>query len=168
MAVSTEDLYKQKSEIDNFSFESKECHERLKISRGYYATFLLASKLIKNDKNLILYDYPPKSNTSKYGSHQKIAWSLIYSKIPELSDAGRQLISYHELRKKADYHIHLNITEEDIRNAETYYRKCRELINHYEKNGTQPLSKAKKVILADVDGSGNVDVRSTKGLKVLK
>lgn len=170
MSVTIKDLYKQKSEIDHVNFNSKECHERLKIARGYYATFLSAKNLLESDDSLIIIDYPPKSinpDKDKYGSHQKIAWSLIYSEVKALAEVGQKLATYHQLRKKADYDIHLDLTDDDIRNAEDLIKFCQERIEHYNKHGKQHFTTSKKVINATKTGQG-IRVMNHRGLKVLK
>lgn len=170
MAISIEDLYNQKSQIDSMTFECAESHKRLKISRGYYATYLAAEKLVESNGTIKRLYYPPKSNNpkNKYGSHQQISWSLIYSDSPILKDIGQKLIKYHTLRKKADYDIHLDITEEEFLLAETYLNQCKELIEHYNKKGNVPFSRAKKVIVADIDSGGNVQIKNKRGLRVIK
>lgn len=168
MSISIEDLYEQKLDIDGFNFQSVESHERLKIVRGYYATFLSARTLLESDDKLELLKYPPNKNSEKdkYGSHQKIAWSLIYSEVSGLVEVGQKLMAYHELRKKADYDIHLDITEDDIRNAEDSINFCRERIEYYNKYGNQHFTTAKKVITATKTSSG-IKVHSHRGLKKL-
>ena len=169
MSISIEDLYKQKLEIDGFSFQSEECHERLKIARGYYATFLSAKALLESDDKLVLLHCPPNKDPriDKYGSHQKIAWSLIYSKVSGLAEVGQKLMAYHQLRKKADYDIHLNITEDDIRNAEDFIKFCQERIEHYNKHGNQHFTSATKVITATKTSEGSIKVLNHRGLKKL-
>ena len=168
MSISIKDLYTQKLEIDGFNFQSKECHERLKITRGYYATFLSARTLLESDDKLVLLQCPPKKDPKKdrYGSHQKIAWSLIYSKVSLLAEVGQKLMAYHELRKKADYDIHLDITEDDIQNATDFIKFCHERIEHYSKHGNQHFTPATKVINATKTSTG-VKVRNHRGLKKL-
>lgn len=165
MSISIEDLYQQKLDIDGFSFQSKECHERLKIARGYYATFLSAKALLESDDKLVVLHCPPNTDPDKYkyGSHQKIAWSLIYSKVAGLAEVGQTLMSYHLLRKKADYDIHLNITVDDIRNAEDFIKFCQERIEYYHKYGNQHFTSAKKVINA-TQTSGGMRVLNHRGL----
>lgn len=166
-----DDLYKQKSEIDTITFSSNEAHERLKIIRGYYASFLHASSLFKENSvegaELILYDYPPNptERTPKYGSHQKIYMSLQRSRIRNLVDLGYILQKYHKLRKKAEYDIHLEITDDDVNDAESYFGECPARIKFYQQNGDQHFTTAKKIITANVT-SDNVKVIG--GLKVLK
>lgn len=168
MSISIEDLYKQKLEIDSFSFQSPECHERLKIARGYYATYLSAKSLLESDAKLVLLQCPPNKDPKKdrYGSHQKIAWSLIYSKVSVLAEVGQKLMLYHELRKKADYDIHLNITVDDIRNAEDFIKFCQERIEYYRKHGNSHFTSAKKVINATKTNEG-IKVNSSRGIKRL-
>lgn len=171
MAVTIEDLYKQKSEVDVMSFECAEAHKRLKIIRGYYATFLYASSLFdkphENGHVLTKYDCPPNAGdkTRNYGSHQTIYMSLQRSKIRVLVDLGVELEKYHELRKKAEYHIGLQITEDDIKMAEDSFKLLKEYIDFYIKNGNQHFTRSKKVINAKVDTNGKV---KTSGLKILK
>lgn len=170
MSITIEDLYKQKTEIDVTKFQSKECHERLKIARGYYATFLSAKKLLDSDASLVILHCPPKSNNAdrdRYGSHQKIAWSLIYSQVSVLAEIGQKLMIYHQLRKKADYDIHLDITDDDIRNAEDIIKFCQERIEHYSKYGKQPFTTSKKVINATKTSQG-IKVNNHRGLRRLK
>ena len=171
MAVTTDDLYKQKFELDTMSFSSSEAHERLKIIRGYYACFLHASSLFKESNtdgiDLTLYDYPPNytEKTLRYGSHQRIYMSLQRSKIRNLIDLGDILQKYHKLRKKAEYNIHLKITDDDISDAESYFSECPARIEFYQKNGKQHFTMAKKVINASMTSSG---VKVNGGLKRLK
>lgn len=179
MAITTDDLYKQRSEIDNMTFSCKESHERLKIIRGYYASFLYASSLFNTSDStgttLVLYDYLPHSNsnsnsnttgrTAKYGSHQKIYMSLQRSRVRNLIELGFILQKYHKLRKRAEYDIYLEITDDDINEAEKYFEECRLRIDFYKKNGDKHFTTAKKVITADVTSNG---IKVIGGLKVLK
>ena len=171
MSVTMDDLYKQKSEIDTITFSSNEAHERLKIIRGYYASFLHASSLFKKNSvegaELILYDYPPNptERTPKYGSHQKIYMSLQRSRIRNLVDLGYILQKYHKLRKKAEYDIHLEITDDDVNDAESYFGECPVRIKFYQQNGDQHFTTAKKTITANVTSDG---VKVIRGLQVLK
>ncbi len=171
MAVTIEDLYKQKSEVDEMSFECAEAHKRLKIIRGYYATFLYASSLFDrphaNGHILDKYDYPPKptERTPKYGSHQKIYMSLQRSKIRVLVDLGVDLDKYHELRKKAEYHIDLDVTIDDMNIAETSFKQIKEYIDFYIKNGDHHFTKAKKVIEVKVNSTGRNQISKLKVLK---
>lgn len=171
MAVTIEDLYKQKSEVDEMSFECAEAHKRLKIIRGYYATFLYASSLFdkphENGHVLNKYEYPPNptDRTPRYGSHQQIYMSLQRSKIKVLVDLGIDLEKYHELRKKAEYDIGLQITDDDIKIAEDSFKLLKERIDFYIKNGNQHFTRSKKVINAMKDPNGNI---KTSGLKILK
>lgn len=168
MSISIEDLYRQKLEIDGFSFQSAECHERLKIARGYYATFLSAKSLLESDEKLVLLQCPPNKDLKedRYGSHQKIAWSLIYSRISGLAEVGQKLMTYHELRKKADYDIHLNITADDIRDAEDFIKFCQERIDYYLKHGNSHFTSATKVINATKTSEG-IKINSSRGIKKL-
>lgn len=171
MSVTTDDLYKQKSEIDSMTFSSNEAHERLKIIRGYYASFLHASSLFTKSNvdgaGIILYDYPPNptERTPRYGSHQKIYMSLQRSRVRNLVDLGDILQKYHKLRKKAEYDINLKITDDDISDAESYFDECPARIEFYQKNGNQHFTTAKKVINASMTSSG---VKVNGGLKRLK
>lgn len=152
MSISIEDAYKQRSELDNLSFEPIEALERLKISRGYYATFLSARAIIEKHKIPMVVR---KSNGDKYGSHEKIYESLVlYTISPNLVEVGLQLRNYHKLRKKADYDIHKNITEYDVDLARSYFEACRKRIEFFEKNPTLPYTKASKVVEATHTGSG--------------
>lgn len=167
MAVKVEDIYKQKFALDSISFEPIESYERLKITRGYYAAFLYARQLLNTDDSLEWHSCHPDSKNpqkDRYGSHQKVYMSLIHSKIRVLSEIGQTLLLYHELRKKSDYNLHLNITPDDISNAEIYFNSCKERIEFYMKNGDQHFTKAKKVINATVGRNGV----KTSGLKLLK
>lgn len=170
MAVTIEDLYKQKLKVDQMSFECVEAHKRLKIIRGYYATFLYASSLFDNPHSnghmLDKYDYPPNptEKTRKYGPHQQIYMSLQRSRIKVLSDLGVDLQKYHVIRKKAEYDIDLDITVEEIDFAESSFKQLKEYIDFYIKNGNHHFTKSKKVINATVGCNG---VR-TSGLKILK
>ncbi|KRG34231.1 MULTISPECIES: hypothetical protein [unclassified Psychrobacter] len=170
MAVTIEDLYKQKLKVDEMSYECAEAHKRLKIIRGYYATFLYASSLFDNPHSnghmLDKHDYPPNptERTSKYGSHQKIHMSLQRSRIRVLSDLGIDLQKYHDIRKKAEYDIGLDITVEEIDFAESSFKQLKEYIDFYIKNGDHHFTKSKKVINATVGRNGV----KTSGLKILK
>lgn len=168
MAITIEDLYKQKLEIDNIKFECSEAHERLKIARGYYASFLNASDLFnytdKNGKKLDLYERLPGSSES-YGPHQKIYMSLQLSRIKNLVELGLSLQKYHKLRKKADYDLGLKITDDDANDAQTYFKDCKERIDFYITHGNQHFTKSKKVINATKISNGKLLV---KGLTVLK
>ena len=171
MTVTIDDLYKQKCEIDSKTFSCNAAHERLKIIRGYYASFLHASSLFKKNSvegaELILYDYPPNptERTPKYGSHQKIYMSLQRSRIRNLVDLGYILQKYHKLRKKAEYDIHLEITDDDVNDAESYFGECPARIKFYQQNGDQHFTTAKKTITANVTSDG---VKVIRGLQVLK
>lgn len=173
MAVTIKDLYKQKAEVDDMSFGCAEAHKRLKIIRGYYATFLYASSLFDaahlNGHVLIKYDCPPNptAKTRNYGSHQKIAMSLQRSKIKLLVKLGIDLLNYHDLRKKAEYHIDLDITEDDGNAAEAYFKNFKEHIDFYIEHGDQHITKAKKVIDVTKTSDG-IKFNSHRGLKILK
>lgn len=168
MAVTIEDLYKQKSEVDEMTFECAEAHKRLKIIRGYYATYLYASSLFdkphENGHVLTKHDYPPNPNekTPKYGSHQQIHMSLQRSRIRVLVDLGVDLGKYHELRKKAEYDIDLQITDDDIKIAEDYFKLLKEYIEFYIKNGNQHFTRAKKVIEVKVNSTGKNQISKLK------
>ena len=168
MAVTIEDLYKQKSEVDEMSFECAEAHKRLKIIRGYYATFLYASSLFdkphENGHVLTKYDCPPNANekTRNYGSHQKIHMSLQRSRIRVLVDLGVGLGNYHDLRKKAEYDIDLHITDDDIKIAEDSFKLLKEYIDFYIKNGNQYFTRSKKVIEVKVSSTGKNRISKLK------
>lgn len=167
MAVTIVDLYKQKSEVDGMSFECAEAHKRLRIIRGYYATFLYARELLNTDDSLEWHSCHPKSRNPKkdrYSSHQKVSMSLVHSKNRTLHEVGQTLLLYHDLRKKSDYDLHLDITPDDVTNAKNYFEFCKERIDFYIKNGDQHFTKSKKVINATVGHNGI----KTNGLKVLK
>lgn len=168
MSVNVEDIYKQKAAIDCVDFAPLESYERLKITRGYYAAFLYARELLNTNDSLVWHSCPPNSKDprkDRYGSHQKVSMSLIHSKIRILHEVGQTLSLYHELRKKSDYDLHLDITPDDVKNAEDYFKFCKERIDFYMKNGDQHFTKSKKVINATVSRDGKV---KTSGLKVLK
>lgn len=168
MSIEIKDLYNQKLDINAASFQSSESHERLKIARGYYAAFLHASFLFKNDANLDLHSWHPNSKNpqkERYGSHQKIYMSLIHSKIRVLSEVGQKLITYHSLRKKADYELSLDITDDDINDAEECLSYCKERIDFYIKNGNQDFTKSKKVINVKVNPNGKNQIKKLKVLK---
>lgn len=170
MAVTIVDLYKQKSEVDDMSFECAEAHKRLRIIRGYYATFLYASSLFDkphvNGRVLTKYDCPPKptEKTRNYGSHQKIYMSLQRSRIRVLVELGVALDKYHELRKKAEYDISLQITDDDLKIAESSFKELKERIDFYIKNGDQHFTKSKKIVEVKVGRDGV----KTSSLKLLK
>ncbi|WP_087041199.1 hypothetical protein [Psychrobacter sp. JB385] len=168
MAVNVEDIYKQKYAIDGISLEPTESYERLKITRGYYAAFLYARELIDTDDSLEWHFHHPNSKDPKkdrYGSHQKVSMSLIHSKIRILHEVGQTLLLYHELRKKSDYRLNLNITPDDITNAEIYFKSCKERIEFYIKNGDQHFTQAKKVIEVTVSSTGRNQISKLKVLK---
>lgn len=171
MAVTIGDLYKQKSEVDKMSSECTEAYERLKIIRGYYATFLYASSLFdtahSNGHILVMYDYPPNptEKTRKYGSHQKVSMSLQRSKIKILTNLGIDLVKYHDLRKKAEYDIGVDITDDDIKMAEGYFQTFKEHIDFYLKYGDQHLTRANKVIDA-TKTNGGIRINSRRGLNL--
>lgn len=168
MAVTIGDLYKQKSEVDEMSFECAEAHKRLRVIRGYYATFLYASSLFdkphSNGHVLDKYEYPPKptEKTRKYGSHQAIYMSLQRSKIRVLVDLGVDLEKYHELRKKAEYKIGLDISVEEIGFAESSFKQLKERIDFYIKNGDQHFTKSKKIIEVKVNTTGKNQISKLK------
>lgn len=168
MAVTIGDLYKQKSEVDDMSFECAEAHKRLRVIRGYYATFLYASSLFdkphSNGHVLDKYEYPPKptEKTRKYSSHQAIYMSLQRSKIRVLVDLGVDLEKYHELRKKAEYKIGLDISVEEIGFAESSFKQLKERIDFYIKNGDQHFTKSKKVIEVKVNSTGKNQISKLK------
>lgn len=167
MAVTIKDLYKQKSEVDEMSFECAEAHKRLRIIRGYYATFLYARELLNTDDSLEWHSCHPKSKNpekDRYSSHQKVSMSLVHSKNRVLHEVGQTLLLYHDLRKKSDYDLHLDITPDDVTNAKDYFEFCKERIDFYIKNGDQHFTKSKKIVEVKV-GSDGVKTSSLKLLK---
>lgn len=159
MSVTIEDVIQQKIELDKFSFKPQEAYERLKIARGYYAMYHLALNLFSssNKNHITRYDYPPsnsKNPSKKYTSHQAVYMSLIRSDNGNLIEVGKKLLRYHDLRCKADYDLHLDITEDDIASAVDCLKECKERIEYHNKNGNIPFSRAKKVILVDMGKDG--------------
>lgn len=168
MAVNVEDIYKQKAAIDCVDIMPVESHERLKITRGYYAAFLYARELLNTDDSLEWHSCHPKSKNpekDRYSSHQKVSMSLVHSRNRALHEVGQTLLLYHELRKKSDYELDLDITPDDVTNAKDYFEFCKERIDFYIKNGNQHFTRSKKVINATKDPNGNI---KTSGLKILK
>lgn len=160
MSVTTQDVIQQKIELDRFSFEPPEAYERLKIARGYYAMYHLASDLFNSsNKHLVTrYDYPPSNSkhpNKRYTSHKAVYMSLLRSNNENLIEVGKKLMRYHDLRCKADYDLHLHITEDDISGAEDCLKECTERIDYHNKNGNIPFSRASKVILVNM-GKGGV------------
>lgn len=135
MPVTIEDIYVQKNEIEQSKFVPKEAHNRLLISRGYYASFLYACELFKSNAKYKLTLYSKSLEGKDYGSHQKIYESLIRSGITNLMYIGKSLKTYHKLRKDSDYKLHLYIKEYDVLLAEQHFQDCKERIEFFIKNG---------------------------------
>ena len=135
MPVAIEDIYIQKQEIENNNFIPKEAHNRLLISRGYYASFLYARGLFKGDAKYKLTMYSTSIEGKDYGSHQKIYESLIRSGSANLMYIGKSLKSYHKLRKDSDYHLHLHIRGYELMLAEQHFKECKERIDFFIENG---------------------------------
>lgn len=133
MPVTIEDVYTQKYEIEQNKFTPKEAHNRLLISRGYYASFLYARELFKGKYKLTLYS--KALDNKDYGSHEKIYESLIRSEVASLKYVGKILKKYHQLRKTSDYKMHLHIKDYDVLSAEQHFQDCKERIEFFMKNG---------------------------------
>lgn len=152
MSIIIEDLFSQKIAIEGFSIDPKESFERLKISRGYYANFSFATAIVKDAQ----YNIPfieTDENGKYYGSHEKIFESLIATKNRDLIQLAYKLKDYHLLRKKSDYDLHLDITADDIKNAETYFNECGDRMRFFVKDPTATYTKAKKAIEVDMTSS---------------
>lgn len=135
MPVKIEDIYKQKYEIENNKFIPNEAHNRLLISRGYYASFLYACELFSRNASYKLDLYEKCLDNKYYGSHEKIYESLIRSKVPNLKYIGKTLKKYHRLRKNSDYKLHLHIQGNDALIAEQHFQECKERIAFFIENG---------------------------------
>ncbi len=134
MPVNIEDIYIQKYEIEQNKFTPKEAHSRLLISRGYYASFLYACELFKDDAKYKLNLYSESLNEKRYGSHEKIYESLIRSEVSNLKYVGKILKKYHRLRKDSDYKMHLYIKDYDAISAEQHFQECKERIDFFIEN----------------------------------
>lgn len=135
MPVKIEDIYAQKSEIEQNKFLPKEAHSRLLISRGYYASFLYASELFKGNAKYKLTLYSKSLEGKNYGSHQKIYESLMRSGIANLMYIGKSLKAYHKLRKNSDYDLNIHIREYELMLAEQHFKDCKERIDFFIANG---------------------------------
>lgn len=186
MTVTIEDLYQLKDEIEKLSVNNTEVLERLKIIRGYYAVFLHASTLFKIENNegkkLELFEYAVIKNKTqkprKYGPHEKIHMSLQRSRNKTLVKLGYTLQQYHDIRKKAEYYIGKNITQDDIKKSQKYFEECQSLIdgylllnvNSFADNSDTP--KTETTIINEnvsvVRPIRNNDTKSRPSLKVLK
>lgn len=136
MSLITEDLYSLKKSLKSFNAAPRELVERLVISRGYYATYHYSKKVI-SDTDIVLYEYKPNKkggSPQRYSSHQAVSQSLIRSKKEGLMQLGRDLKRYHDLRCKADYDIHLNITETDKELAEDLHNSIKQQLESYVNN----------------------------------
>ncbi len=135
MPVTIEDIYTQKYEIEQNKFTPKEAHNRLLISRGYYASFLYACELFNGNAKYKLTLYSESLDNKGYGSHEKIYESLIRSEVTNLKYVGKILKKYHKLRKISDYKMLLHIKDYDAISAEQHFQDCKERIEFFIKNG---------------------------------
>lgn len=135
MPVTIEDMYTQKYEIEQNKFTPKEAHNRLLISRGYYASFLYARKLFDGNAKYKLSLYSESLDDRSYGSHEEIYESLIRSEVDNLKYVGKVLKKYHKLRKNSDYKMHLYIKDYDAISAEQHFQDCKERIDFFIANG---------------------------------
>lgn len=135
MPVTIEDMYTQKYEIEQNKFTPKEAHNRLLISRGYYASFLYACELFNGNAKYKLTLYSECLDDKGYGSHEKIYESLIRSEIANLKYVGKILKKYHKLRKISDYKMRLHIKDYDAISAEQHFQDCKERIDFFIANG---------------------------------
>lgn len=135
MPVRIKDIYTQKYEIENNKFIPKEAHDRLLISRGYYASFLYACELFNANAKYKLILYYKSLDDKNYGSHEKIYESLIRSEVTNLKYVGKTLKKYHRLRKQSDYKLHLHIKDYDAVMAEQHFKECKERIDFFIDNG---------------------------------
>lgn len=140
MPVTIEDIYTQKHEIEQNKFSPKEAHNRLLISRGYYASFLYACELFNSDAKYNLTLYSESLDNKGYGSHEKIYESLIRSEVTNLKYVGKILKKYHKLRKISDYKMHLHIKDYDAISAEQHFQDCKERIDFFIANGNVDFS----------------------------
>lgn len=155
MSISIEDLFAQKTAIEGFSIDPKESFERLKISRGYYANFSFATSIV-NDKqyNIPFIESKEVDGKIKYfGPHEQIFESLIATKNRDLVQLAYKLKDYHLLRKKSDYDLDLDLTLNDIKNAETYFNECGDRMRFFVKDPTATYTKARKAIEVDMTSS---------------
>lgn len=135
MPVNIEDIYTQKYEIEQNNFAPKEAHNRLLISRGYYATFLYACELFKGNGRYKLTLYSESLEGRNYGSHEKIYESLMRSGITNLMYIGKSLQAYHKLRKDSDYKLHMHIRGYELMLAEQHFQDCKKRIDFFIANG---------------------------------
>lgn len=135
MPVTIKDIYTQKQEIEQNRFIPKEAHNRLLISRGYYASFLYACELFSVGAQYKLELYSKSLEGKCYGSHQKIYESLIRSGVANLMYIGKSLKAYHRLRKYSDYKLNMHIRDYELMLAEQYYQDCKERIDFFIANG---------------------------------
>lgn len=135
MPVTIEDIYLQKHEIEKNNFIPKEAHNRILISRGYYASFLYACELFKSDAKYKLTLYSKSLDDKDYGSHEKIYGSLMRSGITNLMYIGKSLQAYHKLRKDSDYKLHMHIRGYELMLAEQHFQDCKERIDFFIANG---------------------------------
>lgn len=135
MPVTIEDIYTQKYEIEQNKFIPKEAHNRLLISRGYYASFLYACELFNGGAKYKLTLYSESLDNKDYGSHEKIYESMIRSEFTNLKYVGKVLKKYHKLRKISDYKMHLHIKDYDVISAEQHFQDCKERIDFFIKYG---------------------------------
>lgn len=162
MTLNVDDLFQQKEFIDKLDIKPIESLERLKISRGYYANFSLA-KLVVLDAQFEIQLVEINCQGRKFGSHEKIFESMIATKNKDLIEIAYKLKNYHILRKKSDYDLHLDITDIDIKNAETYFCECGDRMRYFIKYPNVPYTKSKKIITVDMTS----DIPKVSGLKII-
>lgn len=136
MPVIIGDIYLQKHEIEKNNFTPKEAHNRILISRGYYASFLYARELFKGNAKYKLTLYSKSLDGKDYGSHEKIYESLMRSGITNLMYIGKSLQTYHKLRKDSDYKLHMHIRGYELMLAEQHFQDCKERIDFFIANGS--------------------------------
>lgn len=157
MAVSIQDIYTQKDNLESLNFNPVEALNRLKISRGYYATFLYARSIVENDAyDIPIVTYDKKDPKQRiYSSHERIYESLIeQNKYANLKQVGLKLKEYHGFRKNCDYELDITINTYAISSSERFYKECKERMDFFVKHPNLPFSRQKKIIIADKSASG--------------
>ena len=113
----------------------------------------------------------------KYGL-MKDTYEPQRSKNKTLVKLGYTLQQYHDIRKKAEYYIGKNITQDDIKKSQKYFEECQSLIdgylllnvNSFADNSDTP--KTETTIINEnvsvVRPIRNNDTKSRPSLKVLK
>ena len=137
MAVSIDDIYIQKTQIEANKFQPKEAYNRLVISRGYYASYSHACALI-NDKRNGIQLIKTKDSDRSYGSHELSYESLKQCEDMRLVEIGNKLKKYHYLRKVSDYKLKKYISDLDRKQANQYLEECRELMESFVNDKLNP------------------------------